>query len=139
MNEKMELIDEVRARINVSYEEAKEALEEADYDVLDAIILLENKKPKAENLKAKGSELLDKVKDLVKEGNVTRIKVKSKEKVILDLPMTVGAAGVLLAPQIALIGSVVALLSSCSIEVEKNGEIKTFGNESSEETSVDEE
>lgn len=119
--EKLEKIDAVRQRIQVSYDEAREALEKTNYEVLNAVIYLENKRPSVkEQYTAKGSEVWKKVKDLVKEGNVTNIKIVHEGKTLLNLPVTVSLVGVLLAPKLALIGALTGVLTNCTILVERN-------------------
>ena len=70
-----------------------------------------------EELQIMGEQLLTRVKELVHEGNVRRIIIKQDGKSILELPLTFGVAGVLLAPVWAAIGVIGALLAQCSIEV----------------------
>lgn len=67
-----------------------------------------------------GEELLKKVKELVKEGNVRRITIKSKEgKTIMELPLTIGVVGVVLAPVLAAVGAIAALVTECTVVVER--------------------
>lgn len=73
-----------------------------------------------EEFKVNGEELLKKVKQLINDGNVRRITIKNKEgKSILELPLTVGVVGAVLAPPLAAVGAVAALLTECSIAVER--------------------
>ena len=65
-----------------------------------------------------GEKLLDKVKELIKEGNVRRIVIKNKEgKVLVELPVTVGVVGAILAPMLAAVGAIAALVTECKIVV----------------------
>jgi DNA polymerase II small subunit/DNA polymerase delta subunit B len=70
-----------------------------------------------EELQVVGEQLLSKVKELVHEGNVRRIRIKQEGHVILELPLAIGVVGVILAPAMAAIGAMGALLAQCSIEV----------------------
>jgi hypothetical protein len=70
-----------------------------------------------EELQVMGEQLLAKVKELVHEGNVRRIIIKQGENTLLEIPLVVGVAGVLLAPVWAAIGVLGALIAQCSIEV----------------------
>lgn len=70
-----------------------------------------------EELQVMGEQLLSRIKELVHEGNVRRIIIKQEGTTILEIPLTVGIAGVLLAPVWAAIGVLGALLAQCSIEV----------------------
>jgi uncharacterized protein (UPF0218 family) len=65
-------------------------------------------------------DLIEKVKQLLHEGNVTRIIVKGEnEKVLLEIPATVGVIGVVLAPWLAALGVIAALATNCKIVVER--------------------
>jgi DNA-binding Lrp family transcriptional regulator len=67
-----------------------------------------------------GEELLARVKKLVNEGNIRRILIKNKEgKTVLEIPMTFGVVGALIAPQLAAIGAIAALLTEATVVVEK--------------------
>lgn len=70
-----------------------------------------------EELQVVGEQLLGKVKELVYEGNVRRIRIKQDGHVILEIPLAIGLVGVVLAPTLAAIGAMGALLAQCSIEV----------------------
>ncbi len=74
-----------------------------------------------EEFKVSGEELLRKVKELIAEGNVRRIIIKNKEgKSLVELPLTVGVVGALLAPVLAAVGAIAALVSECTIVVERD-------------------
>ena len=70
-----------------------------------------------EELQVMGEQLLSRVKELVHEGNVRRIIIKQEGHTIMEIPLTVGLVGVLVAPTLAGIGAIGALLAQCSIEV----------------------
>lgn len=73
-----------------------------------------------ETFEVKGEDLLKKIKDLIKEGNIRRIIIKDKDgKVIMEFPLSVGVVGAVLAPVLAAIGAIAALVSECSITVER--------------------
>jgi hypothetical protein len=73
-----------------------------------------------EEFKVNGEELLKKVKELVAEGTVRRLTIKNKEdKTLLEVPLTVGVVGALIAPTLAAIGAVAALVTECTISVER--------------------
>ena len=64
--------------------------------------------------------LVEKIKELVHEGNVTRIIVKDdKDKLLLDIPVTVGVIGALIAPWLAALGAIAAFVTECKIIVER--------------------
>ncbi len=75
---------------------------------------------RTEEFKVEGEKLLTRIKELIHEGNIRRIIIKDKEgKVLIEFPMTFGVAGVLIAPQLAAIGAIAALLTEATIVVEK--------------------
>jgi Domain of unknown function (DUF4342) len=76
-------------------------------------------KTRTEQFKVEGDRLLAETKRLIKEGNVRRISIKQGEHTVLELPLTMGVAGVLLAPWLAAVGAVAALVTDSSIEVER--------------------
>jgi hypothetical protein len=72
-----------------------------------------------EEFKVKGEDLKDKVKELVHQGNIRRIIIKDEsDRILLDIPLTVGVVGVLLAPQLAALGAIITLVSNATIVVE---------------------
>ena len=72
-----------------------------------------------ETIEVKSGELVDKLKELIAEGNVRRVRVRQKDRVVAEFPLTVGVVGVVLAPVAAAIGAIAALLTECTIEVER--------------------
>jgi hypothetical protein len=72
-----------------------------------------------EHIKIDGDRLIAEVKRLVAEGNVRRISIKQGEHTVAEFPLTVGVAGAVLAPWLAAIGAIAALVTDCSIEVER--------------------
>ena len=73
-----------------------------------------------EEIKVRGEELLKKVKELVKEGNVRRIIIKNEDgKVLLEIPLTIGVVGVALIPIWAAIGALAAFAAHYTVEVIK--------------------
>ena len=94
MEIKLEDLDQVRERTGVSYAEAKMALEEADGNVVDAIVAVEEKKAKkTEKNSEVAKEIVEKIKKAFKEGNVTKIQMKREGKIILSIPVNVGIVG----------------------------------------------
>lgn len=78
------------------------------------------KKKIEESFKVKGEELLKKVKQLIKEGNIRKITIKDKSgKTLIVLPLTIGVVGVVLAPVLAAVGAIAALVTECTISVER--------------------
>ncbi|PLX33093.1 MAG: ubiquitin [Clostridiales bacterium] len=122
----IENVDEVIQRTGATYKEAKEALEAAEGDVLEAIIKVEEgrKKKTGNTAKEKGNEVVDKLKELVKKGNVTRIMLKKEDRLILDIPVTAGAVGAIVFAPATVAAIIVSLATGCKIEIQKeSGEI----------------
>jgi hypothetical protein len=81
---------------------------------------------KTEEVQFSGDKLIAKIKELLHEGNIRRLIIKNEEgKTLIDLPLTVGVVGSLLAPQLAAIGAIAALVSHGTIVVEKVAEVDT--------------
>lgn len=77
-------------------------------------------KKKEESFKTDGENLLKKVKQLIQEGNVRKITIKDKSgKEIVVFPLTIGVVGAVLAPVLAAIGAIAALIGECTISVER--------------------
>ena len=75
---------------------------------------------RTEEFEVSGDKLLAKIKELVHEGNIRRIAIKNEEgRILIDIPMTLGVVGAILAPQLAAIGAIAALVTHCTIVVEK--------------------
>lgn len=78
------------------------------------------KASKTENYQVKGSELLSKVKELIHQGNIRKITIKNKEgQTIIQFPLTIGVVGTLIVPVLAAVGAIAALVTECSITVER--------------------
>ncbi|MBN1176497.1 MAG: DUF4342 domain-containing protein [Dehalococcoidales bacterium] len=77
----------------------------------------------SEKFTVSGNQVLEKVKQIIREGNVRRVRLIHEGRAIFDIPLTVGApvavAGILAAPLLAAIGAFAALVTECTIEVEK--------------------
>ena len=76
-----------------------------------------------EKFTVSGSQVLDRVKQLIREGNVKRVRLLHEGRTIIEIPLSVGApvvaVGILAAPVLAAIGAFAALVTECTIEVEK--------------------
>ena len=73
-----------------------------------------------EEFKVNGEELIKKVKELIAAGNARRIIIKSEAgETIIEIPLTLGAVGALLAPALAAVGTIAALVTKCTIVVVK--------------------
>ena len=75
---------------------------------------------KREKYEVKGEDLLKKVKDLIKEGNITRITISDKKgKELVTFPLTLGVIGAVIAPVLAAVGTIAALVTECTLTVER--------------------
>jgi hypothetical protein len=75
---------------------------------------------RTEEFRVNGEELLGRVKSLVHEGNIRRVIIKNKDgAVVLEIPLTFGVVGALLAPSLAAVGAIAALLTEATVVVEK--------------------
>jgi hypothetical protein len=80
----------------------------------------EDRKTWTEEIKVQGEGLVAKVRELVREGNVRQITIKNeKGEVVVSFPLTLGVVGALLAPTLAAVGAVAALLTNCTIVIER--------------------
>lgn len=76
--------------------------------------------PREDSFRVRGEKLLEKIKELIAEGNVRKITIKNKEgKTLIVVPLTIGVVGAVLAPVLAAIGAIAALVSECTITVER--------------------
>jgi hypothetical protein len=77
-------------------------------------------KTRFEEFRLNGGEILNKVKDIIHQGNVRRIILKDEQgKTFMEIPLTVGVVGAIVAPILAAVGAVAALASNLTIVVEK--------------------
>ncbi len=73
-----------------------------------------------ESIKVEGEKVLNKVKELVKEGNVRKISIHEKDgKELMSFPLSIGVVGAVFAPVLAAVGALAALIGECSITVER--------------------
>lgn len=79
--------------------------------------------PKSEKYTVSGSQVVEKVKELIHEGNIRRVRLIHGDRTLIEIPLSVGApvavVGILAAPVLAAIGAAAALVTECTIEVEK--------------------
>ena len=72
-----------------------------------------------ESVKAEGNAMLDKLRELLHEGNVRRVRVRHNGRTIAEFPLTAGVVGAVFAPGLAAIGAIIAIMKDCTIEVER--------------------
>ena len=72
-----------------------------------------------ESIKVEGEALLERLKELIREGNIRRVRIQHQGRTVAEFPLTAGVVGVVLAPVVAAVAVVAALLKDCTIEVER--------------------
>ncbi|ADG83520.1 DUF4342 domain-containing protein [Thermincola potens] len=133
MSVSLEQIDMLKERANISYAEAKEALEKCNNDIVEALIALEKEnKVKAYKVEKVESEskywtaakkLLKATGKLIKKGNETKFVVKKAEKTVVDLPVNAVVLTTVIAPPIAVLGVAGALVTNHKIKfIKPDGE-----------------
>ena len=87
-----------------------------------------------EEFKVKGDQVVTKLKELLHEGNVRHIVIKNDEgRVLIEFPVSIGLAGALLLPVWAAVGAVAAMVTNCTIEVERTDEEENPSHEDNDE------
>lgn len=122
----LEKVDLLRARSGVSYREAREVLTQTEGNVIEALVLLEDRKGQwkqdlhtwREEVSVKGTEITGKIKEIMHQGNISKITVKQNGRKILEIPVVLGAIGGLLLPELAVLGVLGALFKQYTIELE---------------------
>ena len=115
----LEKIELVKDRTGVGYKEAKEALEKCDGSVVDAIIAIEENVDKKTGCKANeyAKETVEKIREFVNKGNISKISVKHNDEVLMNIPVSVGLIGAVIAPWGAIAAAIAALGFKCKIEL----------------------
>lgn len=120
----LEQIDSLRKRANVSYEDAKEALERFDGDIVEALVYLEkeNKVKKQKKSESK-KDFWEKVKNIIRKGNQTKFIVKNDKGTVLNIPLTLAIIVTVFTTPFSIIALVALLLTKHKMSIEKvNGE-----------------
>jgi hypothetical protein len=73
-----------------------------------------------ESLKGDAHHLVGQLKQIVHEGNIRRVVVKHEDRVVAEFPLTAGVVGAVVAPVLAAIGTIVAMLKDCTLEIERD-------------------
>lgn len=127
-NDTLKKIDEILKRTNTDYSTAKEALEAANGDVLEAIIIIENQNKGFSSNSYRGEEIMNQLKDVLAKGNATKLTIKKNNEVIINIPITAGLVSALVAPFLSAAGISIALLAKCSVEItQTDGKIIDLG------------
>ena len=78
-----------------------------------------------QTLKTEGEAIVERLKKLIHEGNIRRVVVQHEGRTVAEFPLTAGVVGVVVAPVIAAVGVLVALLKDCTIQVERAEDAST--------------
>ncbi len=90
----------------------------------------EEKTNSKEEYTAKGKDILKLIKKLLQEGNVTKLTVKKKNEVVLNIPVNAAAIGVVLIPYLSVLAGIAAIATDCTIQVERKGDVVVNVNDS---------
>lgn len=114
----LEKIDLIRERTGVGYSAAKALLEAANGDVVKALILHEE----SEEKEGPQGRIVRALQALIRQGNVTRLRVRKGERTYLEIPLTAGVIGAALAPQLFLIAGVACIIGRCTVDFQRAGD-----------------
>ncbi|MBL7161722.1 MAG: DUF4342 domain-containing protein [Anaerolineales bacterium] len=82
--------------------------------------MTEETKTRTEEFQVSGDKMVGKIKEVLHEGNIRRVAIQNEDgRVLIDVPLYLGVVGALLAPQLAAIGAIAALVTKCTLIVEK--------------------
>jgi len=120
MSINLEQIDELRKRANVSYEDAKNALEQSGGNLIEALVYLEKQnKIKPDETPCSENKFFKRVKKLIKKGNETKLIVKKDDTVVLNICVTLAVIVTIVVPPIAITALILALVTNHKIRIQK--------------------
>lgn len=117
----------LRAPAGWVYDERVRAIRDSRKDVGGSMSMATTPDPEhqgrgwQEELTMAGGELVSRVQELVQESNVRRLILRHDDRILLEIPLTLGVVGTLLAPQVAALGALAALVTQCTLTVEREG------------------
>jgi DNA-binding Lrp family transcriptional regulator len=103
-------------------DEQKEAEEQVEVEVegIEVEVETEVGEEASEEYEVRGEDLLSRVKELVREGNIRRITIRSEQgNTLIEIPLAIGVVGAMLLPVWASVGALAALVTNCTIAVER--------------------
>ncbi|MCB2294187.1 DUF4342 domain-containing protein [Clostridium algoriphilum] len=116
----LEQIDELRKRANVSYEDAKNALEESEGNLIEALIYLEKQnKIKPEKTPFSENKFIRKIKIIIKKGNESKLIIKKNDVVVLNLCLTLSVIITVVVPPLVIAALIFALATNHKIRIQK--------------------
>lgn len=120
--DELDRIDILRRRTGLGYEEAKALLDEARGDVVEALVRFERRQKQEGGplrWEVAGKAAWDRLMKLLREGTITRVRIRREGRVLLDFPVAAGVASALLLPKLSALAAAGCLVGRCSIEVER--------------------
>lgn len=120
MEDELRKVDLIRERTHLGYEQARQLLQEAGGDVVSALILWERRRGPA-RLSEEAEEAVGRVRALWEKGNRTMLRIQRGDQTYLQVPVTVGVVGAVLAPYLAAAGAAACLLTGCRVSLERQG------------------
>jgi len=119
----LEQIDELRKRANVSYEDAKNALEQSVGNLIEALVYLEKQnKIKPEEYTSSECKFFKKIKKLIKKGNETKLVIRKNDIVVLNICVTLGIIVTIVAPPLVIASLIFALVTNHKIKIKKKND-----------------
>jgi len=125
MSINLEQVDELRKRANVTYEDAKNALEQSDGNLIEALIYLEKQnkinpeKKYSSDCTFSGSKFFEKIKKIIRKGNETKLIIKKNDVVILNLSITLVIIITAVASPVVIAGLILAFVTNHKIRIQK--------------------
>ena len=119
MEIKIEQVDLLKKRANVSYKEAKEALEKFNGDILEALAYFEEQNKIKTDLCSSSSSFFNKLKNIVEKLNKIRFVILQNNKTIINIPILIAALATILGVHFVIPALIIALITGCKIKFEK--------------------
>lgn len=116
--DRIDKIDLIRERLEVSYEKANQFLEENGGDVVQALIKLEEGDTKGKG--DRGRQLVKKIKQIIKKGNTAQILVQRQGKTLVGVPVTAGLVGATFFPYLSLLAVISAMYKDYTLKIIKD-------------------
>ncbi|SHI76286.1 protein of unknown function [Dethiosulfatibacter aminovorans DSM 17477] len=117
MFDDLKKVDEIIKRTNCSYEDARGALLDSGGDLLAAIIYVERKKSTEEKLKARSEDVIDEIKKAIVDANASKLVVKKGDEILINIPVSAGVIGAVLAPLFSVAGITAAMVSNYEFDI----------------------
>lgn len=112
MNISLEQIDELRRRANVGYEEAKDALEKSNGDIVEALVYLERQhKGNYEGNNNREYNIRDSIRRLIRQGQETRFTIKKNDNTVVNVPVNAVVLTTVVMPPVTIFGGLAALFT----------------------------